>query len=124
MNSSARPKNLNLFTIRFPLPAIISILHRLSGLFLFLFIPFLIQVFSLSLTPDGFNLLSMRFDHIGWKLLLWMFLSAFLLHFFAGLRHLLMDIHIGTHIKSGKFSALVVLIITIFAAFLLGIWLW
>ena len=34
-----RPKNLNLFTIRFPIPAIVSILHRISGIILFFLIP-------------------------------------------------------------------------------------
>ncbi|HLF66576.1 MAG TPA: succinate dehydrogenase, cytochrome b556 subunit, partial [Gammaproteobacteria bacterium] len=41
MLNTNRPINLNLFTIRFPLPAIVSILHRVSGVFLFLLLPIL-----------------------------------------------------------------------------------
>lgn len=45
-----RPKNLNLFTLRFPLSAVVSILHRLTGVLLFLTIPALALLFNLSLS--------------------------------------------------------------------------
>jgi len=47
-------KNLNLFTIRLPMPALVSILHRMSGAVLFIFMPFLVVAFCNSLTSASF----------------------------------------------------------------------
>jgi succinate dehydrogenase / fumarate reductase cytochrome b subunit len=120
-----RPRNLNLFTIRFPIPAIVSILHRISGFVLFLLIPFALWGLNLSLSsPDEFDnihaLLSTPFA----KFLIWVSLAAFIYHFVAGIRHLLMDIHIGEELKSGRLSAVLTLIISILLILLLGIFLW
>ncbi|MCB1893128.1 MAG: succinate dehydrogenase, cytochrome b556 subunit, partial [Rhodocyclaceae bacterium] len=52
-----RPKHLDLRVIKQPLPAIASILHRVSGAGLFLMLPFLIYLFELSLDSSlGFNI--------------------------------------------------------------------
>ena len=47
--SRPRPKYLNLLQIRLPIPGLVSILHRVSGAVLFLFIPFLLVLFELTL---------------------------------------------------------------------------
>jgi succinate dehydrogenase / fumarate reductase, cytochrome b subunit len=119
-----RPKNLNLFTIHFPLPAIVSILHRISGVVLFLLIPFLLWSLGFSLTEAGYETLSGGSDHFYIKAAMWVLLLPFCFHLVAGLRHLLSDIHIGSSLKSGKKSALWVFIISIICVALLGIWLW
>src|SRR5262245_39882278 len=55
MNQS-RPKYLNLFEIRLPVPALVSILHRISGLVLFLFLPYLLWLLQASLaSPESFE---------------------------------------------------------------------
>ena len=120
-----RPKNLNLFTIRFPLPAIVSILHRLSGVFLFLLIPFALWALNLSLsTPEGYETIHTYLSS-GWaKLIVWCCLSAFLYHFVAGIRHLLMDIGIAEELKSGRISAVVAITVSVLLIILAGIFLW
>lgn len=120
-----RPKNLNLFTIRFPIPAIASILHRISGFILFLLIPFILWGFYLSLTSaQSFNDLHQILITPWVKLVIWCSLSAFLYHFIAGIRHLLMDIGMGEELKSGKLSAIFTIIIAAVLIILTGIWLW
>jgi succinate dehydrogenase / fumarate reductase, cytochrome b subunit len=120
-----RPINLNLFTIHFPIPAIASILHRISGVLLFLLIPFILWGLELSLNS------SQAFDDIHYfltrpfsKFIIWGFLAAFIFHFVAGIRHLLMDIGIGEELKSGRLGAWLTFIISAVLIVLTGIWLW
>src|ERR1700733_11708112 len=91
-----RPKNLDLFTIRFPLPAIVSILHRISGVVLFLLIPACLWLLQYSLTYVGFEHLFGFFHQPAVKIVLWCVLLPFIYHLLAGIRHLLSDMHIGT----------------------------
>ena len=123
--SKQRPKNLNLFTIRFPIPAIISILHRISGVILFLVVPFMLWGLSLSLSsPQDFDDLHLFLSSPWMKLFIWSCLSSFIYHFIAGIRHLLMDVHVGEELKSGRLSAKLTLFISIILIILAGIWLW
>lgn len=120
-----RPKNLNLFTIRFPIPAIASILHRISGFILFLFIPVMLWGLKLSLTSEqDFDDIHQALTLPISKFIIWCVLSAFIFHFFAGIRHLLMDIHIGEELKSGRTGAILTIIISVVFILLTGIWLW
>ena len=122
--SHSRPKNLNLFTIRFPLPAIVSILHRLSGAVLFLMIPFLLWVFNVSLTEYGFQ--SMQQSIASWpvKCIIWLLFIPFCYHLVAGIRHLLSDIHIGCSLQGGKIGAAFTFIVSVIFIILAGVWLW
>jgi len=122
--NNIRPINLNLFTIRFPLPAIISILHRLSGVFLFLLIPFALWLFAFSLTESGFESIQDWLGSLYGKLIVWIALAPFCYHFVAGCRHLLMDLHIGTSLQGGRRSAALTLIISLLLIALVGVWLW
>ncbi len=119
-----RPKNLNLLTIRFPLPAIISILHRITGVLLFLSIPFALWCFQLSLTDTGFDALQAHLDGLVVKLIFWALLAIFAFHFVAGIRHLLSDVHIGDSLKSGRLSAKLTIVVAIILIILAGVWLW
>lgn len=119
-----RPKNLNLLTIRFPLPAIISILHRVSGVALFLIIPFALWLLSFTLTPEGFDAFQDARDSLWFKFILWAALVPFCYHLIAGIRHLLSDIHIGTTLKTGRATARATIVISIVLIILAGVWLW
>jgi succinate dehydrogenase / fumarate reductase cytochrome b subunit len=123
--SNQRPKNLNILTIRLPIPAIASILHRVSGLVLFLFIPLVLWVLDTSLgTETGFfsirDMLTTPFA----KFFTWVCLMPFLYHFVAGIRHLLMDVNVGIELKSGRLSAILTFIITLILILLAGVYLW
>ncbi len=102
MSVSKPPVYLNLLHIRLPLPGWVSILQRMSGILLFFSLPALIYLFHLSLDDAGYA----QFMHwrqlwpvrMLWLALLW----AYLQHFLAGIRFLLLDIHIGTHLPLAR----------------------
>ncbi|OGT37045.1 MAG: succinate dehydrogenase, cytochrome b556 subunit [Gammaproteobacteria bacterium RIFCSPHIGHO2_12_FULL_38_14] len=119
-----RPVNLNLFTIRFPIPAIVSILHRISGVVLFLLIPCIFWGFDFSLTEYGFDHLQELLSNVYVKFIVWALLIPFCYHLIAGIRHLLMDIHIGESLKGGRLGAGLTLIFSLLLIILMGIWLW
>lgn len=117
--------NLNLLTIQYPLTAIISILHRLSGIFVFLLIPYLLWLLDVALSgAAGFqHIQSVLMSPIS-KCVIWFFLVALGYHLFAGIRHLLMDIGLGESLHHARLSGMVVLGITIIWIISLGMWLW
>lgn len=119
-----RPKNLNLFKIHFPIPAIVSILHRISGFFLFLLIPAMLWLFQLSLNPLGFDQIESWMSSFFVRMTFWVLLAALCFHLVAGIRHLLSDIHVGDTLKMGRLTAYFVFIIFIALATMAGIWLW
>jgi succinate dehydrogenase / fumarate reductase, cytochrome b subunit len=121
----ARPVNLDLTTIHFPPPAIASILHRISGVILFLSIPFALWLLQLSLaSPEDFEDVYAYFSSFWVKFMVWGVLSGLLYHLVAGIRHLLMDAGIGEERASGRLGAKIVMGIGIVFSILAGVWLW
>jgi succinate dehydrogenase / fumarate reductase cytochrome b subunit len=111
----ARPININPFSVKLPISAFTSIAHRLSGLFLFLMIPFLLAALqTLVETPKGYEKLANLLSPLGYKLAIGLFLVAMLYHLFAGIRHVLMDMHIlSESLVAAKISAWVVWALTL-----------
>jgi succinate dehydrogenase / fumarate reductase cytochrome b subunit len=105
-----RPKNLNLFTIRLPINAVVSILHRASGMALFFALPLILLAFQYSVkSQEMYSALAELLSHWFLKLVLIGLSWAFFHHFYAGLRHLLQDIHWMTSLQKARFSGRVVL---------------
>ena len=124
MNQS-QPKYLNLFEIRLPVPALVSILHRVSGLALFLFLPYLLWLLQASLSsPESFERYRAVLAHPIAKLTLIALLWAFLHHLLAGLRFLALDLHWGTELAAARTSSRLVLIGALALTLVLGVWLW
>ena len=123
---AARPVYLNLIAIRQPIPAIISILHRLSGALLFLVgIPLLLWAVQQSLaSADAYAALRASLAHPIAKLLLLGLVWAYLHHFCAGIRYLLLDLHIGTELTPSRQSSYVVLIVSLALTAIIGARLW
>lgn len=120
-----RPVNLDLRTIRFPLTAIVSILHRLSGLFIFISVPFLLWALAASVdSPESFYHLQSCLTQPGMKALLTLLIAATIYHTFAGMRHILMDCGLGESLQSGRLGAKLVLLSSAVTVVLLGVWLW
>ncbi|MBS1161226.1 MAG: succinate dehydrogenase subunit [Proteobacteria bacterium] len=114
MSIKKRPKNLDLTTIRLPLPGKVSILHRVSGVGLFLFLPVLLWLFSASLTSaDTFATFKAVFASLPAKVILAGLTWAFVHHFCAGIRFLLLDLHIGIEKEAAGKSAAAVLAVSI-----------
>jgi succinate dehydrogenase / fumarate reductase cytochrome b subunit len=120
-----RPKYLNLVRIRLPLPGLVSILHRVSGAALFLFIPFLLTLFELSLdSPQTFARFKGVFSHWAIKLLLLGLAWAYLHHLFAGLRHLALDLHYGIELPAARATSGAVLAASLVLTLAIGAMLW
>ncbi len=123
--SESRPKYLDPFKIRLPVPGWVSILHRISGLGLFLFLPFLLWLFQSSLaSPDSYVRYRAAFASPLVKLILIGLLWAFLHHLLAGLRFLALDLHYGTDLPTARATSWVVLVTAIVPTVILGVWLW
>jgi len=120
-----RPKNLNLAKVRLPIPALVSILHRLSGVILFLIIPVFLWALQQSLaSADGFQGLLAIAEHPLAKLVLLGCAWAFLHHFFAGVRHLAMDARWGVELKQARLSSKLVLVVSLLLTAVTGALLW
>jgi len=121
-----RPVYLNLLAIRLPLPAFVSILHRVSGALLFLIgIPLLLWAVQRALvSADAWAQMRVMVAHPFGKLVLIVLAWAYLHHFLAGIRHLLMDLHIGVNLQAGRQSAAVVLVISLLLTLGVVIRLW
>ena len=105
-----RPKNLNLLTIRLPINAIVSIMHRMSGMALFMVLPLLLLALNASMqSQQSYVELSLMLKHWLLKLLLIALSWAFFHHFYAGLRHLAMDVHWMTSLQKARLSSRLVL---------------
>lgn len=105
-----RPKNLDLFTIRLPVNAVVSIMHRASGVALFLIQPLLLWALFLSLSsPVGYARVASQLQAWPVKLMVTALAWAFFHHFYAGIRHLAMDVHWMTTLQKARFSSRVVL---------------
>ena len=120
-----RPVNLDLTTMKFPPMAIASILHRISGILLFLLLPLILYLLRLSLhSAESFAYLQGLIENPFMKLALWAFCASLSYHLLAGIRHILMDFGLGEHLHSGRNSALFIIILSIILTILLGFWIW
>lgn len=120
-----RPKNLNLLTIRLPINALVSILHRATGCLLFLILPLLLIMLQLSLSSAEHYQMVIGFMHSPFtKLMLLGLAWAFFHHFFAGIRHLAMDVHWMTTLMKARFTSKAVLAFGVLATVALAIRLW
>ncbi|MBU0621140.1 MAG: succinate dehydrogenase, cytochrome b556 subunit [Gammaproteobacteria bacterium] len=120
-----RPKHLALHQIKLPLPGIVSILHRLSGVLLFIALPLLLLIFQYSLNSiETHTRLVEMLDGALVKLPLLGLLWAFLHHFCAGIRYLLIDLHIGSDLAGARTSSKWVMAVSLLLTVLLGAKLW
>ena len=117
-------------TYRLPAPGIVSILHRISGVLMFLLLPFILWLFDTSLSSEiSFGRFSAAFSAgigfvPGWfvKLVTLAIIWAYLHHFIAGLRHVWMDVsHAAVSKQFGGTSAKVTLGLSIALTVVLGL---
>lgn len=89
-----------------PIGSIASIMHRITGVLLALGIPYAIYLLDLSLRgPQGYVRVISIFDMLAFKGLAILFIWALTYHLLAGVRHLLSDIDIGSHLHTARFTA-------------------
>ncbi|MBL0037657.1 MAG: succinate dehydrogenase, cytochrome b556 subunit [Nitrosomonadales bacterium] len=120
-----RPIHLDLRLIKLPLPGVVSILHRASGLLLFLVLPLFLRMLQCSLfSIETYTQLAATLRHPLSKLILISLLWAFLHHLCAGIRYLAIDMHIGVGLAQARASSKWVLFVSIGLTLLIGAWLW
>lgn len=110
-NASDRPVYLNLLKIRLPIPGLMSIIHRLTGVLMFIAIPFMLYLFDLSLASESGYREAAALLHtpIGMLLLFGLLWSLFH-HLFAGIRYLLIDVDLGVEKQLARTTAWIVLL--------------
>lgn len=119
-----RPKYLNLFRIKLPLPGIVSFLHRVSGALLFIAIPLLLAVFQLTLSsPADFDKVRQGLESPLVKLVLIVLLWGYSHHFFAGLRFIAMDMGLGMDLEKTRLNSWLVVAFSLTLTVLIGGWL-
>jgi succinate dehydrogenase / fumarate reductase cytochrome b subunit len=120
-----RPVNLDIGTIRLPITAYVSILHRISGVALFVGFAVLLWLLDLSLSgEEGFAQAASLFDSFIAKLIVWAVLAGLIYHTAAGIRHLIMDLGVGETMEGGVLGARIVLVVSVVLIVLVGAWIW
>jgi succinate dehydrogenase / fumarate reductase cytochrome b subunit len=130
MSEAAKPKrpqfrNIHITQLagyRLPLAGVVSFMHRVSGFFLFLMLPLLLCLLDQSLlSEDTYAALHGFASHWFVKLVILALSWAYLHHFCAGIRHILMDNHIGVDKIAARKTAVTVLVISITLAALVAL---
>ena len=123
-----RPRNLGISQIlayQLPLQGIASILHRITGLFLFLSIPLLLYLLQQSLaSPESFVALKGMLGNFLVKFVVWGILVCFIYHLIAGIKHLIMDFGFAETKTGSHIAAQTTLVLTVILALWIGVWLW
>ena len=109
MNTDHRPVYIDLRKINLPVSALISITHRLSGMYVFFItLPLMLALIYFSTqSEDSFNNLSLFLKD--YKFILGLIVLSFCIlwyHILSGVRHLIMDAHIGESLIASKYSAI------------------
>lgn len=105
--TSRRPVHLNLFKIKLPIGGIMSIIHRATGVFMFLALPVLIYLLDLSLSgPIGYAEAVDTVHGVVGTLFVFLIMWSLAHHLLAGIRYLLIDVDLGVEKEIARQTAL------------------
>lgn len=120
-----RPVYLSLSDPAWPITAIASIAHRITGMLLFVGLAYLLWLLNLALSsPAGFDEASAVLAMPLPKLALIGVLGLLIYHLVAGIKHMIMDFHIGDTFEAASSASYVVFAVSIVLTVLMGVWLW
>jgi succinate dehydrogenase / fumarate reductase, cytochrome b subunit len=123
--NTERPVYLSFTQFKWPLAAIASITHRITGILLFAGMAFLIWLLGLALqSPAGFDQATGVLEGGLAKVVMLVVLAALAYHLFAGIKHLVMDFHYWDSLRAGQISSATVFVLTGIMTILAGVWLW
>jgi succinate dehydrogenase / fumarate reductase cytochrome b subunit len=107
---------------RMPLASIVSILHRISGFVIFALLPFVLYLLEQSLRSEiSFAYYQGFVTYPLVKLIILGLVWAYMQHFCAGVRHLIMDTHVGLDKDSARRSSVAVLAISLTLTFIVAL---
>lgn len=122
---SERPVYLSLTQFAWPFTAIASITHRVTGVFLFGAVAYLLWLLDMALESSaGFEAARETLRGIGPKLALLAVVAALLYHLLAGVKHLFMDFHLGESFAAARLSSAAVFALTVLGTLGFGVWVW
>lgn len=120
-----RPVYLSLTQFKFPITAIASIVHRITGVLLFVGIAYLIWLLDLGLdSQTGFAEAQAVLAEPLPKLVLIGVLGLLTYHLVAGVKHMVMDFHVGDTFEAASAASYAVFAISILLTLALGVWIW
>jgi len=123
-----RPGNVSIatmLTLKWPITSLSSILHRVTGVLLFLSVPLCLWALEKSLSSKaGFYQIKSLLQGDVSKFVLWAILAMLAYHIIAGIRHLLMDAGVGESLEGGVLGSKLVILLGIVTAIGLGVWIW
>jgi succinate dehydrogenase / fumarate reductase cytochrome b subunit len=120
-----RPVWFNLSPLNLPVPGLLSIFHRVSGFALFLGLIAFLFLLELSLASEsGYARAGELLRHPIAKLFVIASIWALLHHMCAGIRHLFLDIDVGTSLHAARRSALAVLIVSLALTVSIAVRIW
>ena len=120
-----RPLWYNLSPLNLPVPGLSSIFHRVSGIVLFLGLIGFLYLLDLSLASEsGYAKAAQYLNNPIWKLLAIASIWALLHHMFAGIRHLFLDIDIGTDLHAARRSAFAVFAVSLAMTVSIAVRIW
>ena len=120
-----RPVWFNLSPLNLPLPGLVSIFHRVSGVLLFLGLIEFLLLLDMSLASErGYSQVGewMRAPIV--KLLVIASIWALLHHMCAGIRHLFLDIDVGVNLHVARWSAFAVFVVSLALAASIAVRIW
>ena len=119
-----RPVNLDLMTVKVPVPAAVSFAQRVSGVLLFGMVAVLLYILDISLSnEEGFQTVKQLFNSPLVGGFVFLILLTLGYHLIAGIRHLFMDVGFFEDLKSGTISAYFVIVLFLVYAFSMFYWL-
>ncbi len=108
--------------MRQPFTALVSITHRIAGVALFGAVAVLLYLLDRALSsPEGFAEVA---DSAGAKWLLVLIVCAMAYHFFVGIKHLLLDFHLGDTMVKARWASALSVVLAALTAVWLGNWIW
>ncbi len=116
-----RPVFLTLYQIRFPVTAVLSIIHRITGVLLSIAIPFLIYLLDQSVTSaEGYMAVQECFASPGLRFISGVLVWFLCYHFLAGIRFLIIDLGVGTEKTIARNTAWLIHGLAVLAAILIS----
>ena len=125
--TAERPVNLSLpgLFAAMPVTAVASILHRISGIVLFVGTLYLCYLLDLALRGQtGFAQATEVLATPLGKSALWGILAALGYHLLAGVKHLLLDLHVGDTLAGARLASWISIVLAVLAAVAAALWLW
>lgn len=105
--TTQRPVHLNLLKIKLPIGGIMSIIHRATGVFMFLALPYLIYLLDLSLSgPAGYAQAGESVHSFFGVVFVFLLMWSLAHHLLAGIRYLLIDVDMGVEKEIARQTAL------------------